>query len=75
MWSQRPDGGIQSEQQKVKELRVKIAYRTPSSNPEVALQGSQKGKGEGDRNFEEIMVVSSTNLGKERHPDPGSSRF
>ena len=54
---------------------MKIAYRTPSSNPEVALQGSQKGKGEGDRNFEEIMVVSSTNLGKERHPDPGSSRF
>ena len=42
---------------------MKIAYRTPSSNPEVALPGSQKGKGEGTENFEKIMGVSFTNLG------------
>ena len=47
---------------------MKIAYRTPSSNPEVALPGSQKGKGEGTENFEKIMGVSFTNLGKKKTP-------
>ena len=45
---------------------MKIAYRTPSSNPEVVLPGSQKGKGEGTENFEKIMGVSFTNLGKKK---------